>query len=125
GFSLRKRDISTHAGPVVSGGTAPAARECRNFSERDAEPARNLRTEQPLARASSQRSASRLSVARKLRLRVPASVVPNTSALSPANVPENPLATSRPPNSGRRNGSGNVVCWLVKSSPFQVPSPTL
>jgi hypothetical protein len=57
-----------------------------------------------------QPSAIFFKVARKLRLRFPTSVVPNTSAWSSANVPENPLVTSCPPNSGRTNGSEKDVC---------------
>src|ERR1700679_950528 len=68
-------------------------------------------------------SPSPFNVARKLRLRVPTRLVPNTSAWSPAKVPENPLATSWPPDSGRAKGSESRVCWLVRSSPFQVPLP--
>src|SRR6185437_11994897 len=72
-----------------------------------------------------QSSASRFRVARKLRLRVPIRLVPNTSAWSPAKVPVNPLAISWPPASGRTKGSDSRVCWLVRSSPFHVPSPHL
>src|SRR6185437_12463647 len=73
--------------------------------------------------AARQHSTSFFRVARKLRLRVPARVVPSTSARSLANVPEKPLVTSCPPNSGRAKGSAKGVCWLVRRWPFQVPLP--
>jgi hypothetical protein len=41
--------------------------------------------------------------------------------VSSLNVPEKPLVASTPPNSGRAKPSANGVCWLVTSSPFQVP----
>src|SRR6266702_5584720 len=50
-------------------------------------------------------SASLFKVARKLKLRFPTRVVPNTSARSSAKVPENPLVTSCPANSGRTKRS--------------------
>src|SRR5882757_3600111 len=55
-------------------------------------------------------SASLFKVARKLKLRFPTRVVPNTSARSSAKVPENPLVTSCPANSGRTKRSANGVC---------------
>src|SRR5258708_15552521 len=60
--------------------------------------------------ATLQPSASFFNVARKLRLRLPTSVVPKTSAWSSAKVPEKPLVTSCPANSGRTNGSAKGVC---------------
>jgi hypothetical protein len=68
----------------------------------------------PLGRPSTatepQSSANRFRVARKPRLLVPTREVPNTSDPSSVNVPENPLVTSCPPDSGRANRSGSGVC---------------
>jgi hypothetical protein len=60
--------------------------------------------------ATHQISASLFNVARKLRLRFPTRVVPNTSAWSSSKVPENPLVTSCPAKSGRTKRSGKDVC---------------
>jgi hypothetical protein len=62
----------------------------------------------------SQLSASRFNVARKVSLRVPTRLVPNTSAGSPAKVPANPLATSwLPDRSGRRDRNAAYVGWCA------------
>jgi hypothetical protein len=68
----------------------------------------------PPDRAMHQISASFFNVARKLRLRFPTKVVPNTSVRSPSKVPENPLVTSCPAKSGRTKQSAKDVCWFVR-----------
>src|SRR5882757_11531369 len=85
-----------------------------------------LRTNPQAAGRRDQAFASHFRVAWKPRLRVPTSAVPKASALpSSPKVPEKPLLTSCPPDSGRTNGSSNGVCRLVRRCPFQVPSPTV
>jgi hypothetical protein len=84
-------------------------RQLETYVSRRAVQTRGRRLRPP-DRATHQISASLFNVARKLRLRFPTRVVPNTSARSSSKVPENPLVTSCPAKSGRTKRSAKDVC---------------
>jgi hypothetical protein len=88
-------------------------RQLETYASRRSVQTRGRRLRPP-NRAMLQISASLFNVARKLRLRFPAKVVPNTSARSSSKVPENPLVTSCPAKSGRTKRSAKDVCWFVR-----------